>query len=373
MSLTSDIKGISGVPRFNGDIDEFPIFATKFEALTYRLGDEYAEALLGEPPYSNLTYGSKIQVRDIPPTTDQSAHKTEEQDSATPVCSRVRSRSLNRAYLRSPLLTPSSERIRTYQQEIKTQTSQDPDVQQKYNKICRKIYGYLIGCLGTDPIRRIQNQKISPGDGIGAWRALKDEYQNGSAINTQAMVQKLTQTKMEGKLCTLSAYTYEFNRLITNLREQQVEMPEIVQIGLLLAGLTSEYKHIKNILNTSNELTFVEVCAQLRNFQEANGLDSAVQHNDDASGAGYVSRADNGRNHEDMVMECFNCKKRHRGGERVCTAPCGVCGKSDHIRYHCPQRKARRQETTQQKKQEKHSAGMATEDCEDSDDTTYGL
>ena len=279
-SDNSDLKGISGVPKFNGDVEEFPIFATKFEALTYRLGDEYAEALLGEPPYENLTYGAKIpaniRLRDTPSTTDQSAHKAEEQDSSTPIRSRVRSRSLNRAYLRSPLFTPSSERTRTYQQENTTQASRDPNVQQKYNKICRKIYGYLIGCLGIDPIRRIQNQKISPGDGIGAWRALKDEYQNGSAINAQAMVQKLTQTKMEGKLTTLSAYTYEFNRLITNLREQQVEMPEVVQIGLLLAGLTPEYKHIKNILNTSNELTFVEVCAQLRNFQEANGLDSAL-------------------------------------------------------------------------------------------------
>ena len=284
---------------------------------------------------------------------------------------------MNRAYLRSPLFTPSSEGIRTYQQEHKTQSSQDPDVQQKYNQICRKVYGYLIGCLGTDPIRRIQNQKISPGDGIGAWRVLKDEYQNGSAINAQAMVQKLTQVKMEGKLGTLSAYTYEFNRLITNLREQQVEMPEIVQIGLLLAGLTSEYKHIKNILNTSNELTFVEVCAQLRNFQEANGLDSAAQQNSNhASGAGYASRDNNGRNHEGMIMECFNCKKRHRGGERACTAPCGVCGEAAHVRYHCPQRKARRQDKTQQQEQEKNAAGMATtftEDCTDSDDTTYGL
>ena len=74
MSLTSELKSISGVPKFNGDQEKFPIFATKFEALTYRLGDEYAEALLGEPPYSNLTYGAKIQVRDIPPTTDQPAH-----------------------------------------------------------------------------------------------------------------------------------------------------------------------------------------------------------------------------------------------------------------------------------------------------------
>ena len=39
------------------------------------------------------------------------------------------------------------------------------------------------------------------------------------------------------------------------------------------------------------------------------------------------------------VMECYNCGRRHAGGERQCKAPCKLCGQGTHTRYHCPERK----------------------------------
>ena len=48
MSLNSELKSISGVPRFNGDQEKFPIFQVKFEALIYRLGSKYTKAIKGK-------------------------------------------------------------------------------------------------------------------------------------------------------------------------------------------------------------------------------------------------------------------------------------------------------------------------------------
>ena len=49
-----------------------------------------------------------------------------------------------------------------------------------YRIICHKIYGFLIGVLGMEPIKAIRNRSVIEGDGIGAWSALKAEYETGS-------------------------------------------------------------------------------------------------------------------------------------------------------------------------------------------------
>ena len=74
MSLSSDRK-ISGVPRFNGDVDKYPIFSVKFKGLVYRLGTDYVKALKRSKPYNWQRYGEEIV------STVQNAKETEKNHS----------------------------------------------------------------------------------------------------------------------------------------------------------------------------------------------------------------------------------------------------------------------------------------------------
>ena len=78
----------------------------------------------------------------------------------------------------------------TYEERIKKQD--------KFNDISERIYGYLIGCLGTEPIKRIRNHNVQAGDGTKAWKVLEKEYQAGSKTNRSKLIQQLTNLKMAG-------------------------------------------------------------------------------------------------------------------------------------------------------------------------------
>ena len=147
---------------------------------------------------------------------------------------------------------------------------------------------------------------------------------------------------MTGKLSTLAAYTYEFNRIINILAQHGTEMPQEVLVTMMLSGLTAEYQPVINILNITPWATLDQVYEQLRLFQENNGIDSKFRRQPQrASGRGYSMRDNthrrdrnnnktNNRSRHDIkqAVKCFNCKRTHQGGERACRANCGVCGQA---------------------------------------------
>ena len=48
-------------------------------------------------------------------------------------------------------------------------------MQTEFDEMCEKIYGLLIGCLGSEPIKRIKNDHVLPGDGVSAIKVLDKE------------------------------------------------------------------------------------------------------------------------------------------------------------------------------------------------------
>ena len=124
-----------------------------------------------------------------------------------------------------------------------------------------------------EPIKAIRNRSVIEGDGIGAWSALKAEYETGSMTNKRKLIKQIHNMKMEGSLNTLSAYVYEFNKTMNTLASMGVEYQNDIKITMLLAGLRSEYKQVINILNMTPWLTYDEVYSQLKLFEENNNID----------------------------------------------------------------------------------------------------
>ena len=131
----------------------------------------------------------------------------------------------------------------TYEERVK--------LQKEYDDAAGKIYGYLIGCLGQGPIKRIENHGITPGDGVGAYAILRIEYAHGSNTNRRKLITSLCNLRMTGKNNTLSAYTYEFKRITNILAAHETMLPEEVKVAIYLAGLSPAYQQAKNILNTA--------------------------------------------------------------------------------------------------------------------------
>jgi len=147
MSLRSERGGlgkITGVPKFNGNTEEFPIFCVKFEGLVYRLGQKCSRALKHTSPYEGFVYGEEyreeqFQLRrteqnhtgsssasaqsssSLPSTSSSSSSSSSSTDSsnarripATPRLTRRQSTGSLRASLTSNSQQPIAERTLPY-------------------------------------------------------------------------------------------------------------------------------------------------------------------------------------------------------------------------------------------------------------------
>ena len=203
--------------------------------------------------------------------------------------------------------------------------------QKEYDGVCEQIYGYLIGYLGTEPIKRIRNHNIKCGDGVGAYNILDKEYQVGSKNNRRKLIQQLTNLKMVGQLSTLSAYTYEFKRICGILFTHETQMPEEVLITLYMSGLGPEYTPAKNLLSITPWANLEDIYEQLRNFEETNNIRRNTRHSRPRPRGYNVTFSRNNRNRtrqprkrqpdlKGKVLKCFNCFIDHLGGRG-----CGFC------------------------------------------------
>ena len=288
------------IPVFNGEDGQFPFFKTRFLAAVCGLGGHYHAAMEGLPPYETCEYtSSQITL--------------------------------------SPFKTPSKGRTGQGTVEEKV------DHTENYHQISRHIFSILILSIGEEPLKYLVNAGMEQGDGIGAWKLLCKEYESATSVNQRRLFNELINMKMEGKLAKLADYLYAFKRITSTLKGMSIELPEQLLISILLAGLSTEYEQIINILNSMADLSLDTCLTQLKTFQATNEIDVKS-----SSGQlqGYASSNDATRRSSSRrgMMNCFNCNRTHMGGEFECKEPCRVCGATDHVRYHCPERRRRREE-----------------------------
>ena len=288
------------IPVFNGEDGQFPFFKTRFLAAVCGLGGHYHPAMEGLAPYNTCEYtSSQITL--------------------------------------SPFKTPQKGRT-----EVKVQ-AEEVDHTENYHQISRHIFSILILSIGEEPLKHLVNAGMVQGDGIGAWKLLCKEYESATSVNQRRLFNELINMKMEGKLAKLADYLYAFKRITSTLKGMSIELPEQLLISILLAGLSTEYEQIINILNSMTTLSLDTCLTQLKTFQATNEIDvksSSGQLQGYATSNDATKRSSNRRG----MMSCFNCNRTHMGGEFECKEPCRVCKATDHVRYHCPERKRRREE-----------------------------
>ena len=270
---------------------------------------------------------------------------------------------------------------------LRSSPEEEKEEQEKFNKMCETIYGYLIGCLGMDPIKRINNHNVKEGDGISAWEALEREYNTGSKTNKRKLIQQLSNLKMEGKLRTLSAYIYEFKRIVRILEAQGIVYQTEVQVTMLLSGLRREYQPVKNLLNITPWASVAQVYEQLKLFQETNHIDDRSRTPNYGRGLNisrknkpYRNKSNSSKTRKNMknkVMKCFNCGKMHKGGEFECKAKCKICGDPNHVRYNCPKRKRNKKTSKDNqpwRNRNDHKTALTTNKQEEEEELmTFGL
>ena len=267
-----------------------------------------------------------------------------------------------------------SKQLKILQEEEKTQLT--------YNELCEELYRELFECLTDVPIKKIQTNRVTPGDGVEAWKTLEKEYEGGTGPATRISVNKFLNVKQnELRHPTLSNYLWEFNNRASLMRSHlkeynrkkagcsnptceccalQATLPEEFYISVLLNGVSKEYEPVKVIINAMGEdLTLAEAMKQLKTFQESKKLDSKRPRKPrNPADKAMLTKGDKPQ----KKLKCFNCDKIHAGGWRKCKAPCGHCGKTGHVKHNCPTKsKSQPSKATTDKNKNKAFAALTEE------------
>ena len=307
MSLNMQSTSATGkIPVFNGEDGQFPFFKTRFLAAVCGLGGHYHAAMEGLSPYDACTYTSN-------PIT------------------------------LSPFKRPKKGRTGETKTGEQKQEEETHIHMENYHQISRHIFSMLILSIGEEPLKHLVNAGMVQGDGIGAWKLLCKEYESATSVNQRRLFNELINLKMEGKLAKLADYLYAFKRITSTLKGMSIELPEQLLISILLAGLSTEYEQIINILNSMTELSLDSCLTQLKTFQATNEIDTKSSSGQQMQGYATSDDATTRTSNRRRMMNCYNCNRTHMGGEFDCKEPCRVCNATDHVRYHCPERKRRRE------------------------------
>ena len=180
------------IMTFNGEEGMFPMYHVKFTAVVCGMGSKYFNALNGIAPYDTCTY-DPIQAGRTPMRSVTFA--------STPL----------RTNNPSGSGESTSDEKRAAEQAAVQASSEE--INQDYHDISRKVYSLLMTSLGMEPIKRLMNAGMVPGNGIGAWNLLCQEYRSNSSVKKRSLFTKLVSIKMDGALSKLADYTYEFRRI----------------------------------------------------------------------------------------------------------------------------------------------------------------
>ena len=335
------------IPVFTGEDGQFPFYKMRFMAVVCGLSNHHHAAIAGLPPYDQMSYSNGA----IP----LSPFKTPRRPRTTATLQTPQ----------TPPTTASGGEDKAQHKEEDAEATADLN-RENYHQISRQVFSILISSIGEEPLKRLVNAGMKQFDGIGAWNLLCREYENGTSVNQRRLFNELINLKMESELAKLHDYLYAFRRITTTLSGMDIELPEQLLISILLAGLSTDYGQIINILNSMADLTLDTCMAQLKTFQATNEIDTKRTEMSGYSGqqqtttTGSPGHRIQGNRRRGMLA-CYNCNKTHMGGEFECQQPCKVCGSTSHVRFNCPDKGKRRQERKQERTSNSRAQGDAAQ------------
>ena len=327
------------IPVFTGQDGEFPFYKMRFMAVVCGLGNHYHHAMEGLSPYDRMSYDDApitlSPFKTPRPRTQTTPQGGDEADGTT--------------------------RQRQTELELKQEAAEN---RENYLQISRHIFSILIRSIGEEPLKRLVNAGMIQGDGIGAWKLLCTEYESVTSVNQRRLFNELINLKMEGKLAKLHDYLYAFKRITSSLNGMKIKLPEQLLVTILLAGLSNEYEQIINILNSMADLELDGCMTQLKTFQATNEIDTKRREMSGYSGQQHTPTRANRRTQDKNtskrrgMMDCYNCNKTHMGGEFECKEPCRVCGSTNHVRFHCPDKGKRKRDRKQEQNTQQGNSAL---------------
>ncbi|GJV18041.1 retrovirus-related pol polyprotein from transposon TNT 1-94 [Tanacetum coccineum] len=198
----------------------------------------------------------------------------------------------------------------------------------KKTDLMKKAYNTLILCLGERVLREVTKEITA----AGIWTKLTSLYMTKSLANRLYLKEKLYTYYMSPGT-KLGDHIDEFNKLIIDLANIDIEIEYEDQALMLLTSLSSSYENfVETLLYGRESLTIEDVLATL-NLRE---LKKITEGTKEETGDGLYVR---GRSDQSS--------KAHSGGSsrfksrgRTSKLKCFICHSEGHLKRDCPMKKS---------------------------------
>ena len=351
MSLRDAQSNKRSIPVFSGQ--DLSLFAEWYDRLTSLLrskGRRVRQCLFGKGPFKGMVFtgGDADDLDDIDDLRAElmTAPPRPLQDEAAD------------GYVPPKIVDLDEKTAEDSSAKVITMTAAEVDVeiQIKCNDVSLYIYDLVLRHIGPSPHEELRNQDVREGDGPGAHRMLALIYQGQGSIGLIGVVKRLMRLEMSGEYASLMQRASEFRKLTETMRHLHHPLSRTLTNCLCLVGLSNRYDAIVTKIGVEGLESYstAKVLTLVRQHKQLVGIKDSVRQGD-AKQPAFVAPPTPKPSPkpkaprpppppttmEEKIMQCFNCRKQHKGGEYTCTAPCRLCGATDHVRYDCPRRKKR--------------------------------
>jgi len=211
--------------------------------------------------------------------------------------------------------------------------------QRLFNHYCEKIYDIILVSVDDAVYRKLYVKGLESGDGVRAYELLKQVYFTGTNVTLIKNFREFIRLKQNG---SLTDYTYKFESLTSYFEQMGAGVNNTLAIMLYLEGLSPQHERVKEriIDESRTRIPLLSDVIQRVSHNAENGTRERKYVAQDDAHVSHDSKAYD----PNTAYNCYNCGRRHRGGERSCSAPCRRCGSKNHVRYDCPEKPVGRKE-----------------------------
>ncbi|GJV04765.1 retrotransposon protein, putative, ty1-copia subclass [Tanacetum coccineum] len=218
--------------------------------------------------------------------------------------------------------------------------------------VYKKAHSALLLCLDNKVLREVNKEDFA----AGVWLKLETLYMTKSLANKLYLKKKLFTFYMDsGK--KLSEHIDEFNKLVGDLANIDVEIDDEDQALMLLTSLPSSYDNfVETLLYGRESLTLEDVLSSLNSRE----LKKRTDAKDDGDGLYVRGRSDHRGN---QGRGSSRSKSKGKGTYKL---KCYICYSEDHLKKDCPKRN-KKKSTGVVKKNAGQGSGMHSEGYDNGD------
>ncbi|GKD82709.1 retrovirus-related pol polyprotein from transposon TNT 1-94 [Tanacetum coccineum] len=218
--------------------------------------------------------------------------------------------------------------------------------------VYKKAHSALLLCLDNKVLREVNKEDSA----TGVWLKLETLYMTKSLANKLYLKKKLFTFYMDsGK--KLSEHIDEFNKLIGDLANIDVDIDDEDQALMLLTSLPSSYDNfVETLLYGRESLTLEDVLSSLNSRE----LKKRTDAKDDGDGLYVRGRSDHRGN---QGRGSSRSKSKGKGTYKL---KCYICYSEDHLKKDCPKRN-KKKSTGFVKKNAGQGSGMHSEGYDNGD------